>query len=394
MPTLQAGHARGLLQCELSPVLTAQRLWLARALAWALLLGGWLALGALGRQRLPGFVGGQGLVALWLLTLGLTLGLAGRWPWRAQPLRAALLLLGALAAGSMLAIGRSGLALPLAAMAWGGLLVTASFTVRALRLSCAGPSASPVGPAAAGAALAWALAGDLAATPAMLAQWGLALAAAACLLATLLPRATALRNACRSGLFDCSAPLPGAARWRRAADWPQAAAAMGMLPMMASLPVMADWCGAQAGSAASASAAHLAAMLLPALAMCRAPSLRWPAQAIGLLLLLGGAALWLPGASGLMGAALLQGLAWSVAWGERLKAPRTSPVPDAAPPVQWWAPWLSAAGFVVLLGAAIDHFGPSALAAVHAGLAGLGGIGLAASAWRQRGPASSRPSLA
>ncbi len=384
---IQPGRAPSRLQA-------APRLWLARALAWALLLGGWLALGTLGRQHLPGYAGGQGLVALWLLTIGLVLALAGRWHWRARPLQAVLLLLGVLAAGSMFGIGRSGTALPLAAMAWGALLVAASFTVRALRLSRGGTAASPVGPAAAGAALAWVLVGDLGATPHTAAQWGMALAATACLLATLLPRAAASRSVCRSGLFDCSTSLPVPARWRRVADWPQAAAALGMLPMMASLPVMADWCGAQSWSPSSASAAHLGAMLLPALALCRAPSLRWPAAAIGLLLFLGGVALWLPGASGLMAAALLHGVAWSVAWGEMLKAPRAGNVPGAALPVRSWAPWLSTAGFVLLLGVAVDQFGPAALEAVHAALAGLGGVGLAAIALRHVWRASSVPSPA
>ena len=139
-------------------------------------------------------------MALWLLTIGLALALAGRWHWRARPLQAVLLLLGVLAAGAMFGIGRSGTALPLAALAWGALLVAASFTVRALRLSRGGTASSPVGPAAAGAALAWALVGDLGATPQAAAQSGMALAAAACLLATLLPRAAALgrcQGSCR-----------------------------------------------------------------------------------------------------------------------------------------------------------------------------------------------------
>jgi hypothetical protein len=106
------------------------------------------------------------------------------------------------------------------------------------------------------------------------------------------------------------------------------------------------------------------------------------------LLVLGGMALWLPGDSGLMGAALMHGVAWSVAWGEMLKTPRAVNVPSVALPARLWAPWLVTAGFVLLLGAAVDQFGPPALAAVHAVLAGLGGAGLAAIAlrhvWRAR----------
>jgi hypothetical protein len=377
-----------------SPLRAAQRLWLARALAWALLLGGWLALGTLGRQHLPGHAAGQGLVTLWLLSIGLTLALASRWYWRARPLQAALLLLGVLAAVAMFCIGRSGLALPLAALASGALLVAASFTVRALRPPRGRTAPSPVGPAVAGAVLAWALVGSLGATPHAAARWGLALVAAACLLASLLPRAAAAHGACRSGLFDCSSSLPVPAHWRRVADWPPAAAALGMLPMMASLPAMADWCGAQSWSQSTASAAHLCAMLLPALLLRRAASLRQPAATIGLLLALGGLAFWLPGASGLMAAALVHGVAWSVAWGEMLKTPRAGNAPNVALPASLWAPWLATAGFVLLLGVAVDQLGPPALAAVHAVLAGLGGAGLAAIALRHVWRASSAPSPA
>ncbi len=356
----------------------ALRLWVARALAWSLWLGGWLLLGTLGRQHLPGLAGGQGLVALWLLAIGLALAMARRWHWRARPLQAALVLLGAVASGALIALDRSRVALPLAAVAWGALVVAASFAVRALRLSHGGTAASPVAPAAAGAVLAWAFGGDMNAMPAAAAQWGVALAAAACGLAALLPRAIAARGACRSSLFDCSSAGANPVHWRRVADWPQAAAALGMVPMMASLPVMADWCGAQAWAPSTASAAHLGAMLLPALALHLAAPLRRPAVAIGLLLVLGGVALRLPGAAGLMAAALAHGAAWSVAWGDMLKAPRPGGAQRRSQPIRPWAPWLSTAGFVLLLGVAVDQVGPPALAAVHAVLAGMGLIGLAA----------------
>ena len=84
-----------------------QRLWLARAIAWALLLGGWLVLGTLGRQHLPQAAGGQAPVALWLTTVGGALALVGRWRWSAPALAL---------------LGRSAIAL---------LLVAASFAVRA-----------------------------------------------------------------------------------------------------------------------------------------------------------------------------------------------------------------------------------------------------------------------
>lgn len=139
-----------------------------------------------------------------MLAIGLALALARRWHWRARPLQAALVLLGIAAAGALFGLDRSRVALPLAAVAWGALVVAASFAVRALRLAHGGTAASPLAPAAAGAVLAWALMGDPNAMPLAAAQWGVALAAAACGLAALLPRATATHGACRTSLFDCS----------------------------------------------------------------------------------------------------------------------------------------------------------------------------------------------
>ena len=55
------------------------RLWAARALAWALLFGGWFVLGALGHARTPAGAGvGMAAVwptALWLLAVGALLAL-------------------------------------------------------------------------------------------------------------------------------------------------------------------------------------------------------------------------------------------------------------------------------------------------------------------------------
>ena len=415
-----------------------QRLWLARAIAWALLLGGWLVLGTLGRQYLPQVAGGQVPVALWLATLGGALALAGRWRWSAPALRRVLLATGFAAAAALALRGRSPAALLCAAAAWAMLLVSASFAVRSLRGLQHGPPPAPIGPALAGACLAWAVAGDLGPlrqgiVPVVLAL-GLAALSLALLLLSPAPDATPASSStdvaagarqdvacgrrsggfggCPAGLFGCALPLLQPGRWRDPGAWPQAAAALAMLPMMASLPAMADWCGDLRWPATAGTALHLGAMVLPAALLkgCRIPLpglQRW----VALLLALGGAALWWPGLSGLMAASLLHGLAWSVAWAATL-APRvgqpgaTAGVEPAGAlrcagavrptvsrtalavltgPVMWCAALLTASA-VLLLGQAMAQFGPAALVTVHASLAGLGLVGGLAGLRGRRAP--------
>lgn len=406
----------------------AQRLVLVRVVAWALLLGGWLVLGALGRQHGPQFAAGQWPVALWLVVIGGLLAAAARRSGSAPVLRVMVLASGAAGALALMLWGDTVAGVLVAAVAWAALLVCASFTVRRLRLLQRHAPPDPVACAVLGAVLAWSLAGDLDAVRQNAAPVGLALGAAALLLSALVPslgRATASRS-CRAGLFDCSLPLRLPGRWREPAAWPQAAAALGMLPMMASLPLMTEWCGELRLSSATGTALHLGVMLLPA-ALWRAGRLdartgrradaRSGARAkvgagvlAGALLVLGGAALAWPGLSvlsGLMGASLLHGLAWSVAWaamlgppdrtrteiptqartGARTEALTETPTPRHAAVL---GPALLTAAAVLLLGVAIDQRGPAALASVHAALAGLGLLGLlaalAALAARQRLP--------
>ena len=355
--------------------LAAQRLWLARAIAWALLLGGWLALGALGRQQLGAFAGGQGPVALWLLSIGGLLTLAGARRWSAASLRFLLMLAGVFAAAALLAPRQAGAAVLAVAVAWAALVVAASFTVRALRGVQQRKPPAPIAPALAGAVLAWALVGDLDALRSNAAPLGFTLLAAAFLLAALLPARMNAQGGCRSGLFDCSLPLLTPELWRHPAQWPLAAAALGMLPMMASLPVMADWCGALRWPAALGTALHLGAMLLPAACLSGAAPARRPALAVGMVLALGGAALLMAGLSALLAASLMHGVAWSLAWSAMLKRPRLAANAHAGPTP---APVLAAALTAVAvlgLGVAMDRYGPVALTAVHALLAVFGVIG-------------------
>lgn len=403
---------------------SAARLALARCLAWSLLVAGWLALGALGRQHAPHAAGGLAPVALWLALLGALLAAAARRPWSPRALRRALG-----AGGGLVAAGACGLAGPprgsalesligpligptlgplagplalaLLAAGWALLLVAASLAVRLLRRGATPRPPSPAGPALAGAALAWCATGDSArwlATP--LAQ-GLALAALALLLAALLPRRAAPVAACRAGLFDCALALAPLADWRRPAAWPQAAAALAMLPMMATLTVVADWCGGQ-GSGSAATATHLAAMLLPALA-ARAwaasgrsgPPPAVAALATAVLLAAGGLALAWPGLDGLMAAGLLHGLAWGVAWSARWQGSAAAGAPGVPRTGLAAAGPAAAAGALVLaLGTAVAAWGPAALAAVHAMLALLGALGAVAVVQRWRAAAVQPPATA
>ena len=142
---------------------SAARLALARSVAWALLFGGWLALGAFGRQHLPLWAAGQVPVALWLAAVGTLLAVMRQRTIDTAVLRAALVGAGLLTAVALAAVSRGGgaAALLLAAGAWAALLVTVSFAVRSLRLAQAHTPPAPLAPALAGAALAWAATGDL-----------------------------------------------------------------------------------------------------------------------------------------------------------------------------------------------------------------------------------------
>ncbi|MBL8351080.1 MAG: hypothetical protein JNL87_12305 [Burkholderiaceae bacterium] len=387
----------------------ALRLALARSLAWALLFGGWLVLGALGRQQLPLAAGGLLPVALWLAALGAALALASRRSWSPTALRRTLsgaalaAVLAAAVAGSALAGPAPAIGLLALAVAWAALLVAASLAVRLLRHGATRRPPPPALPALAGAALAWAWAGEPAGWSA---QWlatpsrhGVAVAGVALALLLLLPRRASPVSACRAGLFDCALALAPLQAWRRPALWPQATAALAMLPMMATLALMADWCGAAGFSPLASTAAHLAAMLAPALllrawgATGRVPISDTMAAAVtAALLVLGGLALARPGIDGLMSAGLLHGLAWGLAWstvGAWPQAPAegtcASGPPRAGPGRAVSAaarPAFCAAAMVLALGAAIAQWGLAALAGVHAVLATLGAAGALALAWQ------------
>ena len=189
-------------------------------------------------------------------------------------------------------------------------------------------------------------------------------------------------------------------RWREPAEWPLPAATLAMLPMMASLPTLAATCGALGWPPGLATGLHLAAMLLPG-ALCAGllerATARQRLQAVGLLLVTGGAVMWAaPGTAGLMGGMLMHGAAWSLAWAGALAGPRTlasstgsftdaSTTRHATLQPASGTPVLAAAFGMALatvaLGLAIEQSGPAALMATHALLAAFGAAGLAAAAW-------------
>jgi hypothetical protein len=423
----------------------------ARGSAWALLLSGWLALGELGTALWPQAAGGVLPLALWLLAIGAGLGLARRRPPGASGLRAGLLGAAGLALTALVALppGRTGLML--LALAWAVLLVLASLTVRALRRGVFGTAATagtPILPACAGAALAWAAqaagASSWLASPELAALWrhgalvaapaqattAALLALCALLLAAFVPARVTPTGACRAGLFDCSLPLvghaPAAWQWPAARRWPGLAAGLVMLPMMASLPAMAPWCAGTGGGGALSGLAggavdlltgpaltglHLAAMLLPGVvlaAWCSGRPGRVPGEgrltaAIGLLML-AGVCLWVvrPATSGQMLLSLCHGAAWSLAWAAPMlkrEPAATLRRPGDASLLRHLQPGVSlmlAPALMLCLGSAIAQWGAGALVAVHVGLTlwALGGLGLSTALGMLRGQPSQAPPVA
>jgi hypothetical protein len=332
------------------------RLAAARSLAWALWLGGWLLIGEFGHRHWLLWFGGMLPLSLWLLAIGALLQVS-------RPLSAPVLASGLGIAALLVVWGLAATATTPLVIGWAMLVVAASRVVRSLRHGR--PRTAPLAPACAGALLALALANE--------GSWVLMVAL---LLALLMPWRGTTATGCRSGLFDCALPVAALAPWREAARWPQPAAQLAMLPMMAGLPWLAEACAAVGWWPRTESALHLAAMLLPPL-LLQAPLRRLPERprqaGIALLLLAGGIALWLmPGVRGLMASMLLHGAAWSLAWGGVMASGQRQPTGPAP-----WATSAFGALLLLALGAALSGLGLGALAGVHALLAGCGAVGMA-----------------
>ncbi len=354
-------------------------LLVARTLAWALLIGGWLVLGDLGSAVMPFELGGLAPMVLFLGVTGIVLRAGATLAVPAMVLRFVLLATAAVAAGALLRTGHSAslIMVACAAAGWAALLVAASRAVKMLRAR-ARRAPPPILPATAGAALAWLVSGDpgvaLTTAPAI------GLLAAAALLAIMLP-SRGITSGCRGGLFDCALPLGGWSHWSNPAKWPTQAASWAMLPMMASMSVMTQWCRGEVWlSTAAIVGLHLGAMLMPPLTLyllrvtLRAEAWVAAAMTAGLLLSLLSTSML-----GLMLASMCQSLGWSLAWFARIgDAPRIET--RAAAPT--WFGALVPACCIALLGVAVTYCGPSALRGTQIGLGALAAVGAALSLWK------------
>jgi hypothetical protein len=361
----------------------APRLFAARACAWGLLVAGWIGLGSFALRLAPSLAVGFSLVALWLLALGAAATVATRGDLRRWSRALALAAAAVLTIAGVLATVRGGglAALLPALIGWAALTALASGVVRSLRLAQAARPAPPIAAAALGALCAGVALGDLGDLPALAERLAAVVAAAALALA-LLQRGIdipARAPGCRAGLFDCSLPAWPAGAWRDLRQWPALLAGLAMLPMMAALPLMVDWCRADAIAPQTTVLTHLAAMFGPALLLRRSIA-RWSPFALSgacAALLAGGAALvaWAPAPFDWLGLAVAHGAAWSLAWSGALWAPQRRAR-------QGSSPLHAAIGYALLtlaFGIVVERLGAFGVAAAHVALATVAALALAAS---------------
>lgn len=338
----------------------------ARALAWALLLSGWIGLGALADRFAPGPFVAFGLLAVWLVALGGFATLAAWLPSTAGVRRLLLVGAAALAAPALMsAVHGEGLAaLLVALLGWALLTAMASATVRALRGTLARRAGPPIASAAIGALLAVGVAGDPTDLVALATRLAALLGAAAVALALLHPAAVQphAKPGCRAGLFDCSLPAWPLDAWRDPARRPLLLASIGMLPMMCGLPQMLALCRVEAIAPQLVLAVHLGAMFVPALLWRGGPR---TALVCAALLAAGGAAVWLAGPVAWWWLALLHGGAWSLAWSAQL-ADATLRPPARGTPLRHAA---GQALMVLVLGVAVAVAGNAALLVLQLGIA-------------------------
>jgi hypothetical protein len=348
------------------------RLTLARATAWALLLAGWVGLGAVALSLTPSLEGVHALVAAWLLALGVAATIATRDSLRARSRRWSLAWCAALTAAALLGSAHGGglPALIVALCGWAGLTALASGVVRSVRLAQQARPRPPIGAASLGALCAVIAIGDPGDAHALAGRLAALVLCAAVALALLQgqDRPGAAASRCRAGLFDCSLPAWPAGAWHDAQQWPVLLAGLAMLPMMASLPMMVAWCRSEAIAPQAMVALHFAAMFVPALAMRRAVG-HWPAGVLSLvctMLLASGAAaaLWAPAPYNLLGVALAHGTAWSLAWTGQLWSPDRRSRQGTSP----LRPAVGYAALTLLVGVAVERLGPQGLALAQASL--------------------------
>jgi len=346
------------------------RLMLARACAWALLVAGWIGIGSFALLVAPSLSSGFALVALWLFALGAAAAVATRGGVPPGAQRAALLAGAAAAAGGLWGtVHGGGLgALLLALAGWAALTAMASGVVRSLRITQSVAPTPPIVPASLGALAAAFFLGDIGDLPALALRLMAFVTAVSLSLLLLQARVSvgASRKGCRAGLFDCSLPSWPAGAWRDVMQWPTLIAGLVMLPAMAALPLMAEWCRADAVAPQTMVLLHLSAMFGPALVLRR-----WIAQwsmrtlasvCAGLLALGAAAALWAASPLNLLGMSAAQGAAWGIAWCGQLWAP-------ARRGRQGASPLYAGVGYAVLtlaFGVLVDHAGARGVVLMHA----------------------------
>jgi len=368
---------------SLRPDFNAWRLQGARALAWALLLGGWVGLGGLAHTLTATPFGAFALLALGLLALGAWVDLIGRLHLPRKFLRVLLLAAAWLTAQAITrALDGGGVwALLPALLAWPLTVALASSAVRACRQALPTRAGPPVAAAAVGAGLAWLGVGDISDLHSLGPRLVVGVIVASGLLAALLPQGAGAVGACRAGLFDCSLPRWSLAEWRVAERWPLLLAALVMLPMMCSLPLMVSLCRGGAATPQAVLGLHFAAMFGPAWLFGRQPGFaRIEPGVCAALLALGAVVMvWAPGASAWWLLALAHGAAWSVAWAAQLNDRASRPT---APPQSAALGGAAVNALLVLaLGAGLAVGSVAALSAWHLGL-GLAG----ALAWLMNRP--------
>jgi hypothetical protein len=351
------------------------RLTLARALAWLLLLCGWVGLGSFAIVLAPSVLLAFGVVAAWLLALGVVATVATRDALGTAARRAGLVACGGATAAALAWTLHGGgvTALLIAVLAWSSLTALASGVVRSLRLAQRTPPGAPIGAASLGACAAALVLFDLGDPFGLALRLGATVAIAALALA-LLQRGTGAGDAkrrCRAGLFDCSLPAWPAGAWHEVQQWPTLLAGLAMLPMMASLPWMAAWCRAHAVAPQAMVALHLAAMFGPPLLLRQAMA-GWSMRTLStvcMACLAAGAlaALAAPAPFDLMGLAIAHGAAWGLAWSGQLWSPQrrsregTSPLRAA----------LGYAALTLAFGFVVERLGSPGVTATHAALGGL-----------------------
>jgi hypothetical protein len=178
--------------------------------------------------------------------------------------------------------------------------------------------------------------------------------------------AGAARQGCRAGLFDCSLPSWPTGAWREVMQWPTLIAGLVMLPTMAALPLMAEWCRAESVAPQTMVLWHLCAMFGPALVL-RGWIAHWSARTLasvcaGLLVVGAAAALWTASPLNLLGVSVAQGAAWGIAWCGQLWAPERRGRQGASP-------LYAATGYAVLtlaFGVLVDQAGARGVVFMHA----------------------------